>query len=70
MGHGHRLQDLRLAGYFYLKLSYAPELFEAPGSEHSRTFAFSLRQAPVCGVKTAAPLWHLELAAKEATAEC
>ncbi|CAE7725854.1 axeA1 [Symbiodinium sp. CCMP2592] len=38
-----------LAGYFYLKLSYAPELFEAP----------------VCGVKAAAPLWHLELAAKE-----
>eukprot|EP00913_Durusdinium_trenchii_P016299 g15318.t1 len=37
-------------GYFYLKLVYAPSLFEAP----------------VCGVSPAAPLWHFELALKEA----
>jgi len=39
------------AAYFYLKFSHAPELFEAP----------------VCGIKLAAPLWHLELALKEAS---
>lgn len=40
-----------LAGYFYLKLVYAPELFEAP----------------VCGVKQGAPLWQFELAIYEAS---
>ena len=40
-----------VAGYFYLKLVYAPELFEAP----------------VCGVKAGAPFWQFELALAEAS---